>query len=381
MLNIILSTDCIKYPLTGIGRYAFELAQELQQRNNVSLRFLHGLQMQDNLAIAAETAPAVQGIKRKLQKSKLVNDVYRLTWPLAKSWALRKQPPHIFHSPNYYIPPGVSHAVATFHDLSIFHWPKFHPAGRVHLLQRELHNTVRRAQHLITDSAYTRRELSEFFSLDENNITVAPLACNESFHPRAEQDVVHVLSKYGLKWKSYLFYTGTIEPRKNIITLLRAYDALTPDEKRHFPLVISGYKGWGNSELFTLFERGEREGWLKYLGYAPGNELPLLYSGARSFVFPSTYEGFGLPVLEAMASGTPVICSDASSLPEVVGNCALLHHPEDVTLLEQHLSTIINNKLLYQKLSQQGPERARHFSWSHCADQTIYAYEQVAETL
>jgi alpha-1,3-rhamnosyl/mannosyltransferase len=337
--------------------------------------------MQDNLAIAAESAVPMQGIKKRLQQSKLVNDIYRFTWPLAKSVVLRKQPSHIYHSPNYYIPPAIKHAVATFHDLSIFHWPQFHPTGRVHLMQHELRNTVKRAQHFITDSEYTRRELSDFFSLDLDRITVAPLACNRSFHPRDEGDVAQVLKQYGLAWREYLLYTGTIEPRKNIITLLRAYDRLEAVEKRHFPLVISGYKGWESRELFSLFERGEREGWLKYLGFVPGRDLPMLYSAARAFVFPSTYEGFGLPALEAMASGTPVICSDASSLPEVVGDCALMHQPDDVDRLCEHLTTLINDNTVHLKLSQQGPVRAQQFSWSHCADRTIAAYKQVAQTL
>lgn len=379
-LNVIFSTDCIKYPLTGIGRYAFELAKELQQREDkLTLTYLHGTKVRDSLAVASESTQSVQSLKRKLQKSKTASEIYRLTFPVMKSLALRKFKEHIYHSPNYYLPPKVPHCVATFHDLSVFHWPQFHPAGRVHLMQKELRNTVARAKMLITDSHYTKRELVEFFELEENNVTVAPLAYNEQFHPRSASDVEHVLNEYQLEWRSFFLYTGTIEPRKNIITLLRAYDRLPMIAKKNFPLVISGYKGWENAELFKLFSKGEREGWLKYLGFVPGKHLPILYSAATSFVFPSIYEGFGLPVLEAMASGTPVICSNATSLPEVVGDTALMHDPEDVDRLTTYLQKMIDDGSKKQSMIDAGLIRAKYFSWSACADKTIEAYEQVAK--
>ena len=149
--------------------------------------------------------------------------------------------------------------------------------------------------------------------------------------------------------------------------------------KRAYPLVISGYKGWENEELFRLFAKGEREGWLRYLGFVPGKDLPVLYSAATSFVFPSIYEGFGLPVLEAMASGTPVICSNATSLPEVAGEAALMHTPEDVDTLTSYLQMMTEDAALKQAMTNSGLARSRQFSWSLCADKTIEAYEQVAK--
>lgn len=378
-INVVFSTDCIKYPLTGIGRYAFELAKQLQERDELQLTFLHGTKVHDSLNVASESAQSVQSFKRRLQKSKAISEIYRLTFPVMKSVALRNFKEHIFHSPNYYLPPRVKHCVATFHDLSVFHWPQFHPAGRVHLMQKELRNTVSRSAMLITDSHYTKRELMQFFGIENEKITVAPLAYNEQFRPRQETEVSAVLGKYQLKWRNYFLYTGTIEPRKNIITLLKAFDSLPYNDKRAFPLVISGYKGWENEELFRLFKKGEAEGWLKYLGFVPGKELPHLYSAATSFVFPSIYEGFGLPVLEAMASGTPVICSDATSLPEVGGNAPLMHSPEDVDTLTAHLRLMIEDAEEKSRMTALGLARAGQFSWSRCADKTIEAYEQVAK--
>lgn len=379
MLKIILSTDCVKFPLTGIGRYAFELAKQLENSRNVDLSYLHGLSVSKTLPIASETGNSGQGLKRHLQKSRIVSEVYRVTYPYAKSYVLNKQKEHIFHSPNYYIPPNIGKSVATFHDLSVFHWPEFHPAGRVHLMQKELKQTVARAKVLITDSEYTKNELVEYFDIDLKNVVVAPLASSGLFAPRIESDVQAVLSKYQLGYKQFFLYTGTIEPRKNILTLLQAYDRLDRLTKANYPLVISGYKGWENEELFRLFKKGGDEGWLKYLGYTASEDLPLLYAAAKGFLFPSIYEGFGLPVLEAMASGVPVICSNASSLPEVVGDAAILHDPSDVSGYAESINLIIQDNKIEQSMISAGIERGKTFSWKHCADKTIQAYNQVSE--
>ncbi|WP_200884510.1 glycosyltransferase family 4 protein [Erwinia oleae] len=378
-INVVFSTDCIKYPLTGIGRYAFELAKQLQRKEELMLTYLHGTKVRDSLVVASESAQSVQSLKRTLQKSKAVSEIYRLTFPAMKTLALRNFKSHIYHSPNYYLPPKVKHCVATFHDLSVFHWPQFHPAGRVHLMQKELRKTVSRAAMLITDSYYTRQELTDFFGIEDKKIVVAPLACNEQFHCRTKIDVQNVLNKYNLQWRSFFLYTGTIEPRKNILTLLQAYDSLASRDKAAFPLVISGYRGWENEKLFKLFDKGEREGWLKYPGFVPEKDLPALFSAATSFVFPSIYEGFGLPVLEAMASGTAVICSNSTSLPEVAGDAALMHDPEDIDALTNYIQMMMGNAYEKQHMIDKGLARARQFSWSLCADKTIEAYQQVAK--
>ena len=379
MLKIILSTDCVKFPLTGIGRYAFELAKQLENSQSVDLSYLHGLSITKTLPIASETGNTGQGLKRHLQKSRVVSEIYRVTYPYAKSYVLNKQKDYIFHSPNYYIPPNIGKSVATFHDLSVFHWPEFHPAGRVHLMQKELRKTVARAKVLITDSEYTKNELVEYFDIDLNNVVVAPLASSGYFTPRRESEVQAVLAKYELGYKKFFLYTGTIEPRKNILTLLQAYDRLDRATKAHFPLVISGYKGWENEELFRLFKKGNDEGWLKYLGYTASEDLPLLYAAAKGFLFPSIYEGFGLPVLEAMASGVPVICSNASSLPEVVGDAALMHDPYDVQGYAESINLIIQDSNVEQGMISAGVERAKAFSWKYCAEKTIQAYNQVSK--
>ncbi|WP_347290668.1 glycosyltransferase family 1 protein [Kluyvera georgiana] len=382
MIKVIYSTDCIKYPLTGIGRYAYELAKTIQyEHSDVDLKFMHGLKVLDELTNAKEKQTSSQNLKRSLQNSKVVSDIYRNIYPLAKSFVLKKHKKTIYHGTNFYLPPRVDNTISTFHDLSVFHWPQCHPAGRVHLMQKELANAINRTRMILTVSEFIKKEIVEYFDVNPEKVIVSPLGYNEQFRPREQFELAEVLSKYNLKYKSYSLYTGTIEPRKNLLAILKAYGNINIGIRKQYPLVISGYKGWDNDNIYKLIDKGQREGWVTYLGYVPSAELPLLYNGATAFLFPSIYEGFGLPVLEALASGTPVICSSAASLPEVYGEAALSHDPDDVDKICAHLERVISDSILRENLKTQGIERAKLFSWSRCANQTVIAYKRVAENL
>lgn len=200
-------------------------------------------------------------------------------------------------------------------------------------MRKELLQTVRRAEIFLTDSDFTRSELINYFNLPESQVYTAKLACSRDYRPYSYFEATETLRKYNLSFKNYTLFIGSIEPRKNISTLLTAYNRLPLSLRQRVPLVISGFKGWNSDDLHKRFMKGEREGWLRYLGFTPYADLPALYAGATTFIFPSIYEGFGLPVLEAMASGTPVVCSNSSSLPEVVGDVALMCDALDVETL------------------------------------------------
>lgn len=320
-MKVIFGTDAIKYPLTGIGRYAFELAKRLSDAPEISeLLFLNGHRLTQQMPVAKENGSSTEGLKSLIKKSRLASEAYRLTAPWLKTNVLRNHKDAIYHGPNFYLPPKVERCVVTFHDLSVFTFPQCHPPERVRYMRKELLQTVKRASVFITDSDFTRLELINYFNISESRVFTAKLACSGEFRPRREEEITPVLGKYKLAFKKYSLFTGSIEPRKNIATLLDAYERLPLSLRKQTPLVISGFKGWNSDTLHRRFEQGEREGWLRYLGFTPSSDLPALYAGAVSFLFPSIYEGFGLPVLEAMASGTPVVCSNSSSLPEVAGD-------------------------------------------------------------
>lgn len=378
-MKIIISTDSIKFPVTGIGRYALELINNLKANPEVdAIKYLSGFKVVDDLpALVNSPSISASKLKKQLRNSRLVSDIYRLTVPVLKSYALKSYTDYIFHSPNYYIPPGHKKSCTTFHDLSIFHFPEYHPKGRVHLMKKELHSSVSRAKILLTDSNFTKNEVSDFFDFDPERIVVAPLASSGDFLPRKEKQCQQVLEKYGLAYGQFTFFAGTIEPRKNIKNLLLAYQKLPLEMSLRFPLVISGYQGWESEELHRLFDIGSQRGWIKYLGYTDQQSLSVLFSACRAFLFPSRYEGFGLPVLEAMAAGTPVITSNVSSLPEVAGDAGLMVDPDDVDQLTQYISEIILNDSLRTELIDRGFLQNAKFSWVNCARETIKAYKLV----
>lgn len=377
-MKVILGTDPIKYPLTGIGHYTCELARGLMQCPEIEpLWFLHGRRLQYQLPLPQSSASFSQGLRQRLQKSRVAAELFRLTAPWLKTQVLRQHPDAIYHGPNFYLPPHIERCVATFHDLSIFNWPQCHPPERVRYMQKALQDSIRRAAILITDSDFTRKELMHYFNLPPTKVFTARLASNKAFYPRQVGDINRIISGYGLTAGHYCLFAGTIEPRKNIGILLDAYENLPPKLRLAIPLVISGYQGWCSEALHHRFARAQAAGWLRYLGYMKQEDLPFLFAGARSFLFPSLYEGFGLPVLEAMASGVPVVCSDSASLPEVAGDCALMCAANDAEKLRELILQSIEDESWREQASARGLARASQFSWQQCAQETVHAYQQV----
>lgn len=377
-MKVVFSTDSIKYPLTGIGRYTYELARELQNNDDISeLLFLQGGKISRDLPIIKTESSVASGLKTAVKNSAIGIELYHLSATWLKSMALSSYKDSIYHSTNFYLPPRVDNAVATFHDLSIFKWPQCHPQNRVQYMKKELLLTLKRAKVLITDSEFTRKELAEYFDYPIEKIVSAPLASNKDFYPRDDVILQKLMTKLGLTVGQYTLFTGTIEPRKNIATLLDAYERLPQEIRTFYPLVICGFPGWNSEALHRRFELATQQGWLLYLGYLSSDDLPLLFSGARTFLFPSLYEGFGLPVLEAMASGVPVVCSNAASLPEVLGESGLMCDALDVEGLTAAIIKSLEDENWRNNAIAAGLSRANTFSWKRCAQETIKAYRQV----
>lgn len=378
-MKIMFATNAIKYPLTGIGRYALELVHQLERMPEVEeLRFFNRLKVQTYLP---DYSPALASLSRPwqqwLQRHSALIEMYRLVFPLCQGVKLRNYRDYIYHSPNYYLPVGMPRSLTTFHDISIFTCPEYHPPERVRYLRKAMLSSLRRTSRMITVSDFSKNELAAYFNYPIEKIDVTPLACGTSFYPRVVDAVAPLLSRWGIGYRGYTLFTGTIEPRKNLSVLLNAYQQLPLTLRRRFPLVISGYKGWGSDALHQRFERGSREGWVNYLGYVAHEELPILFAAARLFVFPSLYEGFGLPVLEAMASGVPVVCSNAASLQEMANDAALICDPRDVDALSAGIAQGLQDEAWRAEAVNAGLARAQMFSWQRCAQDTIKAYLKV----
>ncbi len=380
-MKVVLCVDPVRFPLTGIGRYTFELAQRLALSPDITdLRYMAGRRFVPQLPSARDASGNGHSLKRAIQKAPLAIEAYRVLMPWLKGRALKGFSDFVYHSPNYYLPPFKGLKVATFHDLSPFTWSQCHTPQLARFLQKELTQTLRRADRLITDSEFVRQELAAYFNWPLERIDTVPLASSAEFHPRTEQALRPTLARHGLQPGGYSLFVGTIEPRKNIETLLAAYERLPLALRTRWPLVLTGYHGWRNEAIHQRLETARREGWARYLGFVPGQDLPLLFAGARLFTFPTLYEGFGLPVLEAMSSGVPVVCSNNSSLPEVAGRAALMCEAMDVDALAGLIQQGLEDETWRALAIEQGLAHAAGFSWERCARETLGVYHRLVES-
>jgi len=380
-MKLILSIEHVRFPLTGIGRYSYELARHLQARTDIDeLRFFARRCFVDDIPVAAEASGNGHKLKRWVQQSYIATQAYRIAAGVLKARALNGYGDFLYHSPNFYLPRFSGRRVATFHDLSPFVRPQGLRPSRARFLQNELTATLERADALITDSNFTRLELAGHFSWPLEKIHVVPLASGSEFHPRAPNQLHRPLARYGLAAGGYTLFVGTIEPRKNIDMLLDAYGRLPLPLRQRTPLVLAGYRGWCSEKIHARIQAAQAQGWARYLGFTPAEDLPFLFAGARLFAFPSLYEGFGLPVLEAMSSGVPVVCSNNTSLPEVAGGAALMCDAQDVDLWTRLLHQGLLDDAWRTTAISCGLRHSTRFSWPRCAMETMAVYRAVSDS-
>jgi glycosyltransferase involved in cell wall biosynthesis len=298
----------------------------------------------------------------------------RLWTHLRLSWEMAHRPPDLLFVPAHVLP--IVHprrSVVTVHDLGYLYYPEAHRLLDRLYLDLSTRYDARAAAHLIADSSATKRDLIQRYGVEPDSITVVyPGYDDATFQPvRDEEAIEAVKTRYDIAG-DYILFVGTLQPRKNLTRLIEAYWKL---ETGSWKLVIAGKKGWLYGEIFRRVEELGLERRVVFTGYVTQEDLPVLLSGARLFVFPSLYEGFGLPVLEAMACGTPVVCSNAASLPEVAGDAALLVDPLDVEELAAALERVLSDEELRAGLIERGFEQAKRFSWERCARETLDVLE------
>jgi glycosyltransferase involved in cell wall biosynthesis len=286
--------------------------------------------------------------------------------------------PDLWHFTNYVAPPTGKPFVQTVFDLTFVEYPEFVEPKNQQFLEKWVPDTLERSTRVITISESTKEGLIEHFKVPSHKIDVTPLAADDIYEREVPDDeIAQVKEKYGIE-DEYFLAVGTLEPRKNLKNLLLAVAAMrkgTTDQ-----LVVVGGQGWLFDETQELIGKLGLSGRVIFTDYAPKRELPALYQGAKAFVFPSLYEGFGIPVLEAMSSGTPVVCSNTSSMPEVGGMAALYFDPNDPKALKHALSRVLEDENLRKRLAFAGREQAAKFSWSKTAQHTLGVYERALQT-
>ena len=377
-MRVIFNVDAITAPLTGIGRYALELARGLAHHEEIEeLRLYSAYRWVDDPAHALAANRTIAAIRRNVPFKTQALELYQQIRGGLFRLHTRRMKGFLLHTPNYVLMPFDGPALTTVHDLSWLSYPDAHPVERVKFLDRHLPKTLARADLVLTDSEFIAAEISTRFALPRAKIRAIPLGVDAAYHPRTAEEILATLAKHRLEHSAYLLVVATLEPRKNLARLVRAYAALPTATKARHPLVIVGARGWLNNELERTLAPLEAAGTVRRLGYVGEDELPQLYAGAHAFAFPSLYEGFGLPVLEAMASGVPVLTSNVSSLPEVAGDAALLVDPNDEDALREGLVRLLDDSAWRTNASARGLARSRDYPWSRCVDATIDAYRAV----
>ena len=268
--------------------------------------------------------------------------------------------------------------VLTVHDLIFRYLPEHHKPLNRWYLNWTMPLYCRRADHIIAVSEATRRDIINAYQIPPEKISVIYEAADPRFEPQLRTVVDAMRARYHLP-EQYLLYVGTIEPRKNLVRLLKVWEPLYQAHEVP-PLVIAGHRGWLSDDFFAALENSPMRDGVFLTGYFQETDLPALYSGATAMVFPSLYEGFGLPPLEAMACSTPVLCSNVSSLPEVVEDAALMFDPTDDDAITQALRRVVRDDALRATLKEEGLCQAARFSWGRAAQETKRVYEQVLST-
>jgi glycosyltransferase involved in cell wall biosynthesis len=301
----------------------------------------------------------------------------RLWTHLGLSWEVVKSPPDVLYVPAHVLPAvRRSRAVVTIHDVGYLDYPEAYTRSRWLYLHWSTAFSAKVATLIIADSYYTKAELVRRYGVEPDKVRVVHLAHEEGLAPVEEKTTLEsVRSRYGIDG-DYFIYLGTIQPRKNVFGLLRAYAELASRPGKTPKLVLVGRPGWLHEPLFRAVKDLNIESDVVFTGYVPDNDVPALLSGALALVFPSFYEGFGLPALQAMACGTPVIASNVTSLPEVIGEAGLLIDPRRPEQLADTMALIAGDDSLRRELRDRGLERASQFSWKKCAAETLSVLEE-----
>lgn len=351
----------------GIGHYTKELYDALRNNGGVDLiPYSYGCSLQTS-ALEAPVS-LLESYPRSLVRDGL--SLSRQRWQHPPTG-----PVDLIHATDHLIPllKGIP-LVATLMDaIPLSHPEWISPAARVKA--RIWRMLARRADHIITISEYSKSQIIDYFGISEEKISVIPLGVNPIFFQPIDMESRQVVCKrYGIKGKFFL-NIGTLQPRKNVVGLLKAMRLLPDEIRRTHQLIIIGKNGWKTENLIVEIRRAESEGWCRWLGFVPDNDVRALLQSAEAFLFPSLNEGFGLPVLEAFASRTPVITSNTTALPEISGNSALCTDPEDFEQIALAITSLLGSKYLKQSLIENGTFKAQQISWEKTAQESMSIYE------
>ena len=393
-INVVIGANSLSGPLTGIGHYTINLIEGLSQISEIDeIRLLsHGClsqplqegtsapaisNMEDSHRQPPITGRSLLGALRvKAAGNRLIVNLYDAAISRVSAWSLRGfGSTDIFHSPDFQYATFPGKTVVTIPDLSTMTYPEFHPASRVGYINRHIRRAVSHADHIVAISDFVRGEIISRLKVEKERVTTIYPGVEPGFAPITEQAFVEARPISELRFNNYFLFVSTIEPRKNISRLLEAYERYIEAEgETRLPLVVVGFPGWNSSAVHHELQRLARCGHVMYPGYVSRDALRTLLAGARALLFPSLYEGFGLPVAEAMRSATAVLTSQDSAMAEISGGAALLVDPLDIEGLVNGISRLHHDEALLEKMVESGLIIGNRYSWERCARETLDLY-------
>lgn len=384
-MNIGIDANCLLFEKAGVGKYTQNIIKNVLEIDSKNQYFLY-----------------FAFLRHRAQREKIIQDfigsrtknvTYKIL-PMPARWyefltatalpitKIIHEPIDVFFSPYAAGIPksGFPKMVATVHDLVFLRFPE-HRGKKLSRYYFKRHKiAIENCQKIITPSLATKRDLVDFLKVKTSKTQVVPEAAGRNFK-QLKDDVTakRVVGRYFEPKTKYILSVGTLEPRKNLSRLVAAYSLLPNALQREYKLVLVGANGWNNSELYRTIKNLNLTDKVILTGFASDNDLPYIYNKASIFVYPSLYEGFGLPPLEAMACGVPVVTADNSSLPEVVDKAALFFDSQNEEEMTEVIKQVLTREGLRQKLISRGIKQAKKFSWERAAKQTLKVFEELNE--
>ncbi|MFO7663716.1 MAG: glycosyltransferase family 1 protein [Chloroflexota bacterium] len=366
-INAHLLSGQAGYRRAGIHQYIYQVLRHLPQDEDSPFRFTIYTQQSEGWDPRPDWRLATTRLPTENRLARIVWE--QAIWPL-QAWRDRLS---LMHSMAFVLPRlAPCPAVVTIYDLSFLRYPEDYPATQRRYLANETARSCRLAQRIITISESGRGDVHHLFGVPMELIDVVKPGVSPDYRPLPDHEVTAFRARRNLP-EQFLLHVGTLQPRKNLPVLLKA---LTLMERDDLPLVLVGGKGWFYETIFAEVQVLGLAGQVSFAGYVDDHELPLWYNAATALVLPSRYEGFGLPIVEALACGTPVIAADNSSLPEAGGAAALYFDPLSPDELAGQLVNLLGNESWRRRLRQEGPAQAARFSWARAGEETAAVYRR-----
>lgn len=362
-LKVLIDTTPLLKNLTGVGYVTYIYASGLSRLENCTFFYAWFFSRKLRQRPLGNFEKKINLVKKYLPRPYIVTHFIKT---IVFNIILFYKKPDIIFQPNYNLFKTYKKfkSIILIHDLSHIKFDQFHPKERVGYFNKNLEKSIKQATKIVTISNFTKNELISLNLAPEEKIQVIPNGVSSDFKPlNLHTNANLILSKYNLKAKQYFLFVGTFEPRKNINLLLKAYLKYHQNCPNPTPLVLVGTFGWNEDFFKDILKKALKLPDVFRLGYLSDAELKVIYAGAKIFIFPSFYEGFGLPPLEAMASSTAVIASNTSSIPEVVADSGILINPNDENELLRAIVFLDKNDEQRHKFEQKGLDRAKNFNW------------------